>query len=268
MRIILKQEKKNESVGNMLRFWRKLNRISQMDLALNIDISPKHLSFVETGRSNPSRDLVLKMAHSLKLPFRHRNAFLLAAGYAPEFEEQPFDGQEMEIVRGALRRMIEKHEPYPAFVVNTSYRILMKNSGYDKIVKFYAGENAIKKYDNAIRILFSEDGLRNYVISWTVVEQFLLARLWEEVVSTQNAELVALYKEISQLRRSSEPVDFQIDSNLPIMSLTLEKNSRKASFFTMITTLGTPLDLTTQELRLEFLFPADEQTKQLFPLDI
>jgi transcriptional regulator with XRE-family HTH domain len=268
MRIFIKKGKKNESVGEMLRFWRQLNRTSQMDLALDIDISPKHLSFVETGKSNPSRDLVLKMVHSLKLPFRHRNAFLMAAGYAPEFEEPPFDGQKMEIVRGALRLMLEKHEPYPAFVVNTGYKILMKNSGYEKIVNFYCGEDTLKKYDNAIRILFSEDGLRNYVKGWPAVEQFLLARLWEEVVSTQNAELVALYKEISQLRSSIEPIDFQIDSNLPIMSLILEKNSRKASFFTMITTLGTPLDLTTQELRLEFLFPSDKETKEWFHLEI
>jgi hypothetical protein len=193
---------------------------------------------------------------------------LIAAGYAPEFEEQPFDGQKMEIVRGALRRMIEKHEPYPAFVVNTGYKILMKNSGYDQIVKFYAGENALKKYDNAIRILFSEDGLRNYVKGWPAVEQFLLARLWEEVVLTQNAELIALYKEISQLRTSDAPMDFQIDNNLPIMSLILEKKSKKATFFTTITTLGTPLDLTTQELRIELLFPSDEETKQLFSFEI
>lgn len=266
MRNLIKKERKHESVGEMLRLWRRLNRISQMDLALDVDISPRHLSFVETGKSNPSRDLVSKIAHSLKLPFRHRNAFLMAAGYAPEFEEQPFDGQQMEFVRGALRRMLEKHEPYPAFVVNAGYKILMKNSGYDRIVAFYGGEDALKKYDNAIRILFSEDGLRNYVQGWPAVEQFLLARLWEEVVSTQNAELIALYKEISQLPGSGAPADFQMDSNLPIMSLILEKNSRRAGFFTMITTLGTPLDLTTQELRLEFLFPSDEQTKQwLFP---
>jgi len=267
MRNFVKKEKKHESVGEMLRFWRQLYRISQMDLALDINVSPRHLSFVETGKSNPSRDLVLKIAHSLKLPFRHRNAFLLAAGYAPEFEEQPFDGQKMEIVRSALGRMLEKHEPYPAFVVNTSYKILMKNSGYEEIVRFYGGEDTLKKYDNAIRILFSEDGLRNYVKGWPAVEQFLLARLWEEAVSTQNAELIELYKDISQLKGSSAPVDFQIDSNLPIMSLILEKNSRKASFFTMITTLGTPLDLTTQELRIEFLFPSDEETKRMFHIE-
>lgn len=268
MRTLIKKEKNIESVGEMLRFWRQLSRKSQMDLALDVDISPRHLSFVETGKSNPSRDLVSKIAHSLKMPFRHRNAFLLAAGYAPEFEEQPFDGQKMEIVRGALRRMLEKHEPYPAFVVNTAYKILMRNSGYDKIVKFYAGENALKKYDNAIRILFSEDGLRNYVKGWPAVEQFLLARLWEEVVTTQNAELIALYKEMLQLKNGNAPIDFQMDSNLPIMNLVLEKKSKKACFFTMITTLGTPLDLTTQELRLEFLFPSDKETKEWFHLEI
>ena len=205
MRNLMKNEKKHESIGEMLRFWRQLNRISQMDLALNVDISSKHLSFVETGKSKPSRNLVLKIAHSLKLPLRHRNAFLIAAGYAPAFEEEPFDGQKMEIVREALQRMIEKHEPYPAFVVDTGYKIIMTNSGYDQIVKFYAGENALKKYDNAIRILFSEDGLRHYVKDWPAVEHFLLARLWEEVVSTQHTELIALYKEMSQLRSSDDP---------------------------------------------------------------
>ena len=259
-------EKKHNSVGEMLRFWRQLNRKSQMDLALDIDISSKHLSFVETGRSKPSRNLALKITHSLKLPLRHRNAFLIAAGYAPEFEEVPFDGQRMEIVREALHRMIEKHEPYPAFVVNAGYKLLMTNSGYDQIIKFFAGEKALKKYDNAIRILFSEDGLRPYVKDWPAVEHFLLARLWEEVVSTQNTELIALYKDISQLKTSGNPIDSQTDNNPPIMSLTLEKDSMKASFFTTISTLGTPLDLTTQELRIESLFPADEETKQMFSL--
>ncbi len=265
---LMNNEKKRETVGEMLRFWRQLNRKSQMDLALDVNISSKHLSFVETGKSKPSRNLALRIAHSLKLPLRHRNAFLIAAGYAPEYEEEPIDGQKMKIVREALHRMIDTHEPYPAFVVNTSYRILMTNSGYDQIIRLYAGENVLKKYDNAIRILFSVDGLRPYVKDWPAIEHFLLSRLWEEVVSTQNAELIELYKNISQLKTSGDPIEFQTNHNLPIMSLTLEKNSIKASFFTTITTLGTPLDLTTQELRIESLFPADEETKKLFPIRI
>jgi transcriptional regulator with XRE-family HTH domain len=257
--------KKNELAGDFLRFWRNFNRMSQMDLALEIGVSTKHLSFVETGRSKPSRNLVLKMAHSLKLPLRHRNAFLKAAGYASEFGEEPFNGEKMQIVRQALKRMLEKHEPYPAFVVNAAYKILMTNSGYEQMIKFLVGEHALKKYDNVYYLTFAEDGLRPYIKDWAGIEQFMLNRLWDEAASTQNSELFSLYEEISRLRTSEDPMDFQVDDDLPIMSLTFEKDDMKASFFTTITTLGTPLDLTTQELRIESLFPADENTKKLFP---
>ena len=268
MRNLMENLKKNESPGDYLRYWRKLNRMSQLDLALDVGISSKHLSFVETGKSLPSRNLILKMAHSLKLPLRHQNAFLKAAGYAAEFGEESFNGHKMEIVRQALQRMLDKHEPYPAFVVNTGYKILMTNSGYEQIIKFLVGENALIKYDNVYRITFAEDGLRPYIKDWPVVEQFMLSRLWDEVVSTQNSELFSLYEEITRLRISEDSIDLQIDNNLPIMSLTFEIDSMQASFFTTITTLGTPLDLTTQELRIESLFPADEDTKNLFPLEI
>jgi len=107
-----------------------------------------------------------------------------------------------------------------------------------------------------------------YIKDWPVIEHFMLGRLWEEVVSTQNDELFALYEDISRLRTSEDPANFRIDNSLPVMNLTLEKHSLKASFFTTITTLGTPLDLTTQELRIESLFPADEETIKMFPLEI
>ena len=263
MQNLMEIEKKSESAGDILRFWRKLNRKSQMDLALEVGISTKHLSFVETGRSKPSRSLVLKMAHSLKLPLRHRNSFLKASGYASEFGEEPFNGDKMEIVRQALQRMLEKHEPYPAFVVNAAYNILMTNSGYQRLIKFLVGEHALKKYDNVYHLTFAEDGLRQYIKDWPGIEQFMLNRLWDEAASTQNRELFSLYKEISRLRTSEDPINFQVDENLPIMGLTFEKDAMKASFFTTITTLGTPLDLTAQELRIESLFPADEKTKEL-----
>ena len=187
MQNLMEITKKNESAGDFLRFWRKFNRMSQMDLALEIGISTKHLSFVETGRSNPSRNLVLKMAHSLKLPLRHRNAFLKTAGYASEFGEEPFNGEKMEIVRQALQRMLEKHEPYPAFVVNAAYKILMTNSGYEQMIKFLVGEHALKKYDNVYHLTFAEDGLRPYIKDWPGIEPFMLNRLWDEAATTQNS---------------------------------------------------------------------------------
>jgi len=256
-------EKRNESAGDFLRFWRKLNRMSQMDLALEVGISTKHLSFVETGRSKPSRRLVLKMANSLKLPLRHRNSFLKAAGYASEFGEEPFNGEKMAIVRQALQRMLEKHEPYPAFVINAAYNILMTNSGYERMIKFLLGKHALKKFENVYHLTFAEDGLRPYIKDWPGIERFMLNRLRDEAVSTQNSELLSLYKEISRLRTGEEPIDFQVDDIMPMMSLTFEKDGMKARFFTMITTLGTPLDLAAQELRIESLFPADEKTKKL-----
>lgn len=263
MQNLVEIQKKNETAGDYLRFWRKLNRMSQMDLALEVGISTKHLSFVETGRSKPSRSLVLKMAHSLKLPLRHRNSFLKAAGYASEFGEEPFNSDKMEIVRQALQRMLEKHEPYPAFVVNAAYNILMINSGYEQMIKFLVGEQTLKKYNNVYHLTFAEDGLRPYIKDWPAIEQFMLNRLWDEAASTQNSELFSLYKEVSSLKTGESPIDFQADVNIPIMSLTFEKDAITASFFTTITTLGTPLDLTTQELRIESLFPVDENTKEL-----
>jgi transcriptional regulator with XRE-family HTH domain len=266
MREMIGIRKKKESVGDLLRYWRKFNRMSQMDLALEVDVSAKHLSFVETGRSKPSRKLVLKMAQSLKLPLRHRNSFLKAAGYAPEYGEESFNGDKMEIVRQALRRMLDKHEPYPAFVVDAAYTILMTNSGFDQMIKNLAGEHALKKYDNVYHLTFAEDGLRPHIKDWPRIEQFMLNRLWDEAVATQNSQLLSLYEEISKLGTLKEVVDFQVEDNLPIMSLTFEKGAMEASFFTTITTLGTPLDLTTQELRIESLFPADKETKELFSL--
>lgn len=257
-------KKKSESVGELLRFWRRLKRISQMDLALDAGVSSRHLSFVETGRSRPSRDLVLKLSRALKLPLRHCNAFLAAAGYASEFSEAPFDGEKMAMVRQALARMLETHNPYPAFVVDTGYRILMANAGFKRLLHFIWGDSPPEVQDNVIRLTFAENGLKNYIRDWPTVQQFILARLWEEVAATQNPDLMALYEEVSTEAGSGLSVPFHPDGNLPIMGLALEKDGITARFFTTLTTLGTPLDQTAQELRIESLFPADEQTKVLF----
>ncbi len=268
MKTLIKNEIKSDSTGDILRFWRKLNRVSQLDLALDAGISSRHISFVESGKSRPSRDLVLKISHVLKMPLRQRNALLKATGYAAEFSEAPLDGEKMEIVRQALQRMIGKHEPYPAFVINSAYEIIMINKGFEQFIHFFAGKTALLKYSNVMRLLFAEDGLRKHVINWSTIEPFLISRLWEEAISTQNSDLIKLYNDISLLQSNRVINKIQIENDLPFMSLKLKKHSGEACFFTTITTLGTPLDLTTQELRIESLFPADENTKKLFPMKI
>jgi len=257
-----------EAAGEILRRWRMLRKISQMDLALEIGVSPRHLSFVETGKSRPGRELVLRIAQFLNLPYRQRNAFLMAAGYAPEFRGESLESPEMEIVREAINQLLANHEPFPAFVVDAGYKILMKNSAYERFVRFYAGQKSLEKYDNAIRILFAEDGLRPYVQNWPSVEKIIVSRLAGELMTTQNNDLLSLYKDISSSSSGKAEIDLKIDTMLPVMSLSFLKDSTTASFFTTIVTFGTPLDLTTQEIRIELLFPSDEETKNLFSLNL
>ncbi|MEM7345696.1 MAG: helix-turn-helix transcriptional regulator [Chloroflexota bacterium] len=256
------------AVGEILLYWRRLKKISQMELALTVDVSSRHLSFVETGKSKPSRALILRLAEALSLPFRQRNTLLRSAGYSAEFNNLPFDHSEMGLVHDALHSILAKHEPYPAIVMNAAYEILMKNSGFDRMVSWSAGEAALQKYTNIYRLMFAEDGLRPFFKDWPIIEHFVLARLLEEVMSTQNEALIALYDEIILLKTDATPVDLHIENNTPVSCFTLEKEGESASFFSTVMTFGTPINVTTQELRIESLFPVDDYTQQLFlPID-
>ena len=235
-----------------------------MELALDVNVSSRHLSFVETGKSKPSRDLILRIAESLNLPFRQRNTLLRAAGYTAEFNNLPFDHAEMSLVHDALHSILAKHEPYPAFVVNVAYEILMKNKGFDRMVTWCAGEDALRKYNNIYHLIFAGDGLRCFFKDWLVIEHFLLARLLEEVISTQNEDLIALYEDIILLKTDEKPVNLHIENNTPVSCFTLQKGVQSASFFSTVMTFGTPINVTTQELRIESFFPVDEDTQQLF----
>ncbi len=159
-----------------------------------------------------------------------------------------------------FRRLLDKPD-------NMGSRKALAGAGKNRWCMFEVsilGEDALQTQDNIYRMTFAEDGLRQYIKDWPLVERFMLGRLWEEAVSSQNDELFGLYQNISQLSATDDQIDFQMDNSLPVMNLTLQKGAVKASFFTTVTTLGTPLDLTTQELRMESLFPADEETKKMF----
>ncbi|MCG9875756.1 MAG: helix-turn-helix transcriptional regulator [Leptospiraceae bacterium] len=256
--------KKNQDIGNLIQFWRKLNRISQMDLALNVGISSKHLSFIETGKSKPSRDLIVRISNTLKLSLRHRNAFLRAAGFSAEFSEEPLSSSKLATVHQAIQSILTKHEPFPGIVVDQKYNILLKNNGFEKMIEKFLGPNNRNKYNNSFKILFAKDGLRNYTQNWNFIEQFLLSRLMNEIIETQNNDLVKLYNEITQVKNKTTSFSLQMDASLPYINLSFKKENTIANFFTMITTLGTALDLTVQELRVELFYPSDEATKKLF----
>jgi DNA-binding XRE family transcriptional regulator len=236
--------------------------MSQMELALTVDVSTRHLSFVETGRSRPSRDLVLRLGAALELPLRQCNTLLTAAGYAAEFSHTPLDGEEMALVQETLRRLLDTHAPYPALVLNSGYDILMTNTAFDLVVARFADERALKRHTNIYRLTFATDGLRDAVRQWPVVERFLLARLLGEAVATQDRGLFDLHAEMAALGSGPSSADNPTDQGLPIFSFTLRRGGISASFFSTITTFGTPLDVTAQELRIESLFPADEATRK------
>jgi transcriptional regulator with XRE-family HTH domain len=250
-------------VGEILRYWRGRKKMSQMDLALSVDVSTRHLSFVETGRSRPSRDLVLRLGQALDLPLRQCNALLGAAGYAAEYGHTPLEAEQMAVVRQTLRRLLDNHAPYPALVLDSAYEIVMTNTAFDRIVTWFAGEAALVKHTNIYRLTFAKDGLRGALRDWPLVARFLLTRLMGEALATQEASLFKLHAELADCQGGENPLDSSIDQSLPILSFTLERGDLAASFFSTITTFGTPLDVTAQELRIESIFPADAATRRL-----
>lgn len=252
------------ALGDALRQWRRLRRISQMDLALEAAISPRHLSFIETGRSRPSREVVLQLAAALRLPYRHRNSLLLSAGFAPEFSASKLDDAHMAPVRFALTRHLEQHEPYPAVVVNPAYDILLANQGFKQVLSWFVDPGILDKYPNMARLTFAADGLRPYLSCWPFMRDQLLARLREEALLSHNPAIWQLIADLQTLEPDAPAVPPDAGPGLPVMNLELARGGKTYRFFSTITSFGTPLDATVQELRLESLFPADEATRKAF----
>jgi transcriptional regulator with XRE-family HTH domain len=232
-----------------------------MDLALEAEISPRHLSFIETGRSRPSREVVLQLASALHMPYRHRNSLLITAGFAPEFSASTLDDEHMAPVKYALLRHLEQHEPYPAVVVNPAYDILLANEGFKKTVSWFLGAEALDKYPNMARLTFAKDGLRPYLTCWPFMRDQLLARLREEALMAQNEAIWHLITDLEALEPDAESIPPDMSAGLPVISLELRRDGHIYRFFSTITSFGTPLDATVQELRLESLFPSDEATR-------
>lgn len=253
-----------DQIGDILRHWRKARRFSQMDLALAANVSTRHLSFIETGRSQPGYDLVLRLTEVLDLPLRHTNSMLVAAGYAPRYTAWSIDDDQTGMVRSALERMLAQHEPYPAFVTTRSYDLMMSNNGARKLISWLTdNDDLLSRFSNSYRLLFASDGLRPYVVNFELVQDVLLKRLREESISYQSEALFQLYEacaaDVADLNRTGEAV---VDQQLPVMTLGLRKGDIEVCFFSTVTTFGTAIDITTQELRIENLFPGDAETEK------
>jgi transcriptional regulator with XRE-family HTH domain len=252
------------TVGPLLRTWRTARGKSQLALAVEAGVSTRHLSFVETGRSAPSRELVLTLAEHLEVPLRERNTLLQAAGYAPLYRQTALDAESMREVRGALVQILASHEPNPALVVNRRYDVLLANSAAVELLSFYAPRWRGK--NNLACLLVAEDGLRPAVVNYAETAAHLLRRLRSELAhGAQDAEDESMLTLVA--RAESELGDQAVRLAVParpgdvLLPVTFERDGVRVDLFTTITTLGTPLDITLQELRIETFFPVNEPSR-------
>lgn len=251
-------------VGSILRQWRGLRGLSQLDLAHDANTSARHLSFVETGRTRPSREMVQRFAEALDMPLRERNALLTAAGFAAVYRERPLDDDALAQARRALELILKSHEPFPALVMSRTWDLLVANQAAGRLMAWLGAGNApAGTPPNVLRLLLHPDGLRPFIVDWETAAASLISRARREDGPARDEAMANLLDEVLQypgVPRKWRAPDFDAEV-LPLLPLTFEKDGVRSSWFTTIATFGTPQDITLQELRIESFFPADEETE-------
>lgn len=249
-------------VGDLLRAWRVRRRLSQLDLACEADVSTRHLSYVETGRSRPSRGFVLHLADHLDVPLRARNDLLVAAGYAPVYGEAALESPEMAAVRQALDLVLGHHDPYPAIVVDRLWNLVQANDGAALLLEDVP-TSFLEGPLNVLRLSLHPDAMASRVEDFAKLSGHLLGRLRRQVALTGDDELGALYDELASYPNvtTAKPWDEHPGVVLPFR---FHSPRGLLSFFTTVTTFGTAADVTLAELTVEQFFPADDATRRAF----
>lgn len=253
-------------VGELLRDWRQRRRFSQLDLALDADISTRHLSFVETGRAKPSRGLLLHLAEHLDVPLRERNALLLAAGYAPIYRETPMDAAAMAPVRDALDKILTGHEPYPAMIVDRCWNLVAANTPAIDLLTEGIAPELLTPPVNALRIALHPQGVAPRIVNLAAYSAHLLTRLQRQAALSGDPDLDALYRELMAYPgvHPGTPAGAEPAAML-FHPLRLRTAAGELQFFSTLATFGTALDITLAELAIESFFPADEHTTAALP---
>lgn len=249
---------------NLLRSWRHKRRLSQLDLALSCGVSQRHLSFLESGRANPSREMILQLSETLDVPLRERNEWLTAAGFAPVFKTRPLDDPQMSQVTAAVQRMLSSHEPFPAVAVDRAWNIRMANAPFARLGQQLGLEDP-QAQPNLMRLFFHpEHGIKRFVANWKAIAPLLWSRAEREAEALGGQEMKAVLAELAPLQDPETLWSAEEAALLPVLPLEVEKDGVRISLFTVIATFGTPQDVTADELRIEFFFPADESTAAFF----
>lgn len=249
-----------QPVGTLLRAWRERRRISQLDLSLSAEISTRHLSFVETGRSKPSREMVLRLGEHLDVPLRERNQLLLAAGYAPAYRQAGLDAPEMSAVREAVRLLLAGHDPYPAVVVDRGWNLVDSNASAGLLLEG-VDPALLAPPVNVLRVTLHPDGMAPHIVNLGEWRAHLLGTLRRQVAATADPELTALLGELRGYPCDQEVPEVEVPGPGDIfVPLRLRHRGTELAFFSAVATFGTPLDVTMAELVIESFFPADERT--------
>jgi transcriptional regulator with XRE-family HTH domain len=248
-----------QPVGEQLRQWRRKRQLSQLRLASHAEISTRHLSFIETGRSAPSREMILRLATHLDVPLRDRNDLLLAGGFAPTYRETALDAPEMSAVRSALRQVLRGHEPFPALVVDRDWNVVDANQSFSLFTEGAADELLIPPV-NALRLALHPKGLARRIANLPEWRAHLLNRLYRRV-SLGDLNLSALYDELSGYPSDQGTHAIDIGSGPDIVvPLRLREGDQELSLFCTVAVFGSPQDITVAGLAIESFFPVDAQT--------
>ena len=250
-------------VGELLRAWREHRRLSQLELALQAEVSTRHLSFVETGRARPSSQMILRLTEQLEVPLRERNQLLLAGGYAPLYPESSLEAPHMAAVRSAVRQLLESHEPYPAVVVDRAWSIVDANRSTGLFLDGIAPE-LLEPPVNALRIGLHPRGLAPRIINLGEWRAHLLGRVRRHLALSADPQLGELYAELQSYpceQPEPEP-DLLLGAGSVVVPLRLRRTDARGelAFFSTVAAFGTPLDITVAELAIESFFPADQHT--------
>ncbi|MEZ5559638.1 MAG: helix-turn-helix transcriptional regulator [Pseudomonadales bacterium] len=256
--------------GGMLREWRQHRRLSQLALALASGISQRHISFLETGRANPSRGMVLALADALDVPLRERNALLTSGGFAPGYAEADLNDDQMGLFREALQLALEHHEPYPAIVLDGRWNMVMANQGalrfFSQFTDPIAGVAAIGAPETfqMVRLCLHEAGLKPYIVNWhELVFSFLQRARRALLVNPRDSQMAELIEEIlGHPEASPEWRRPDLGAPPPAITMRLRKDGRTWSLFTMLAHFGAPQDITIEELSVETFYPADAATRE------
>jgi transcriptional regulator with XRE-family HTH domain len=252
------------AIGELLRGWRQRRRLSQLELSVRTGVSSRHLSCVETGRSQPSRQLILYLSDHLDVPVRERNALLLAAGYAPVYSQRALDDHhpDMRYIRGALDRLLASHDPYPAFVIDRRWDVVARNRSTSVLLADVAPELLVPPV-NALRLALHPSGLAPRILNLAQWSAYLLRRIEHQVMAGGNSELAQLAAEARGypgIGTASPGQPGRLDE--VFVPLQVRSGGRELRFLNMVATFGTALDVTAAELVIEAFFPADPATAQ------